>query len=116
MGLQLSTLIKKTYKASLRLKSSIIRIALGVFRKNFLRGSQHVIRCKQLMRGDNARKELTENKTRLLLIVTGSNKRHIEQRNKEEEKKNKEEERRTREGDKKSMINECKRNNREEIK
>merc|ERR1712014_286233 len=76
---------------------------------NFRPSSQHVMRCQQLKRGDNAHRELIESKMRLLPIVTGSNKRLIEQKNKGEERRNKE-------GDKKSMNKECKRNNREEIK
>ena len=94
-----------------------------MFKKNFLSDLQHVIRCQQLMRGDNAHRELNESKMRLLLTVTGSNKRLIEQKNKEEEKmnkgeemKNKGEEKKNKEGDKRNMNKECKRNNREETK
>merc|ERR1711953_1305899 len=79
------------------------------FKKNFLSNLQHVMRCLRLMRGDNAHRQLIESKMRLLLTVTGSNKRLIEQKNKEEEKKIKE-------GDKRNMNKECKRNNREETK
>jgi len=123
LELQLSILTKKICKVLHKLNSSIIRIALEVFKKNFKPSLQHVMRCQQLKRGDNALKELIESKMRLLPIVTGSNKRLIEQKNKEEERKNrgeemknKGEERRNKEGDKKNMNKECKRNNREEIK
>lgn len=113
----------KTCKALHRLKNSIIKIALEVFKKNFLSNLQHVMRCQRLMREDNAHRELIESKMRLLLTVTGSNKRPIEQKNKEEEKmnkgeemKNKGEEKKIKEGDKRNMNKECKRNNREETK
>merc|ERR1712047_160794 len=107
---------KRTCKALHRLKSSIIKIALEVFKKNFLSDLQHVIRCQHIMRGDNAHRELKASKMRLLLTVTGSNKRLIEQKNKEEEKMNKGEEMKNKEGDKRNMNKECKRNNREETK
>ena len=115
--------MKRTCKVLHRLNSSIIKIAPEVFKRNSKLDSQHVMRCQQQMRGDNAHKELIESKMRLLLIVTGSNKRLIEQRNKEEERKNKEEEKKNKgeekkikEGDKRNMNKECKKNNREEIK